>query len=59
MSDYNFEEIETRWQKTWAESGVFEVTEDPTRPKFYCLEMLPTPRATSTWATCATTASPT
>jgi leucyl-tRNA synthetase len=43
MSDYNFEEIETRWQKVWAESGAFEVTEDPKRPKFYCLEMLPYP----------------
>ena len=43
MSDYDFLEIETRWQKTWAESEVFEVTEDPTRPKFYCLEMLPYP----------------
>jgi leucyl-tRNA synthetase len=43
MSDYHFEEIETRWQKTWAESGVFEVSEDPKLPKFYCLEMLPYP----------------
>ena len=42
MADYNFDEIETRWQR-WAESGAFEVTEDPTRPKFYCLEMLPYP----------------
>ena len=43
MSDYDFQEIETRWQKTWAESGAFEVAEDPKRPKFYCLEMLPYP----------------
>ena len=43
MSEYNFEEIETRWQAKWAESGVFEVHEDPARPKFYCLEMLPYP----------------
>jgi leucyl-tRNA synthetase len=43
MTDYNFEEIETRWQKTWAENGAFEVSEDPKRPKFYCLEMLPYP----------------
>ena len=27
----------------WAEAGAFEVTEDPARPKFYCLEMLPYP----------------
>ena len=43
MSDYDFEEIETRWQRAWAEAGAFEVTEDPARPKFYCLEMLPYP----------------
>jgi leucyl-tRNA synthetase len=43
MSDYLFDEIETRWQKQWDEKGVFEVQEDPARPKFYCLEMLPYP----------------
>jgi len=43
MSDYRFEEIETRWQQRWAEGRTFEVTEDPSRPKFYCLEMLPYP----------------
>ena len=43
MSDYDFEEIETRWQRVWADAGAFEVTDDPSRPKFYCLEMLPYP----------------
>jgi leucyl-tRNA synthetase len=43
MSDYDYEGIETRWQKLWAEAGAFEVTEDPSRPKYYCLEMLPYP----------------
>jgi len=43
MSDYDFQTIETRWQKRWAEAGAFEVTEDPKKPKFYCLEMLPYP----------------
>ncbi len=43
MTDYNFEDIETRWQKRWADGRTFEVTEDPARPKFYCLEMLPYP----------------
>jgi leucyl-tRNA synthetase len=43
MTDYNFEEIETRWQARWSKSRVFEVVEDPKRPKFYCLEMLPYP----------------
>jgi leucyl-tRNA synthetase len=43
MTEYNFDEIETRWQQRWAEGGAFEVTEDPGKPKFYCLEMLPYP----------------
>ncbi len=32
--------IETKWQKRWAVEKTFEVTEDPNRQKFYCLEML-------------------
>src|SRR6185369_6591053 len=43
MSDYDFDAIETRWQKRWADAATFEVGEDPSRPKFYCLEMLPYP----------------
>ncbi len=43
MSDYDFQDIETRWQARWAEEGTFEVTEDSARPKYYCLEMLPYP----------------
>lgn len=43
MSDYLFSEIEPRWQQRWAEARTFEVTEDPARTKFYCLEMLPYP----------------
>jgi len=43
MSDYDFHEIETRWQRCWAEDGVYEVSADPARPKYYCLEMLPYP----------------
>jgi leucyl-tRNA synthetase len=43
MTDYDFQTIETRWQQRWAAEGAFEVTEDPGKPKFYCLEMLPYP----------------
>jgi leucyl-tRNA synthetase len=43
MSDYLFSEIEPRWQQRWGEARTFEVTEDPARTKFYCLEMLPYP----------------
>lgn len=34
------QEIEGKWQQRWAEEKLFEVTEDPDREKFYCLEML-------------------
>lgn len=34
------QEIEQKWQRRWAEEKIFEVTEDPGREKFYCLEML-------------------
>jgi len=34
------QEIEQKWQKRWADEKTFEVTEDPGREKFYCLEML-------------------
>ncbi len=37
------EKIEEQWQQFWAETGAFEVESDKTRPKFYCLEMLPYP----------------
>ena len=43
MAEYDFQDIETRWQQKWADSGAFEVQEDPSRPKYYCLEMLPYP----------------
>src|SRR5581483_1184472 len=36
-------EIEEKQQQRWAAAKVFEVTEDPARRKFYCLEMLPYP----------------
>jgi leucyl-tRNA synthetase len=43
MTDYGFDDIERRWQERWAEGRTFEVSEDPARPKYYCLEMLPYP----------------
>ena len=41
--DYNFGEIEKRWQKYWADHEIYKVTEDTTRPKFYVLDMFPYP----------------
>ncbi|MDA1307867.1 MAG: leucine--tRNA ligase [Acidobacteria bacterium] len=43
MSSYKPQEIEQKWQKHWADTRAFEVTEDPSRPKFYCLEMFAYP----------------
>jgi leucyl-tRNA synthetase len=40
---YPFPEIEARWQKAWADRQQFKVTEEPGRPKYYCLEMFPYP----------------
>lgn len=37
------EKIERKWQQLWAENNTFAAEIDPTRPKFYCLEMLPYP----------------
>ena len=40
---YDFAAIEKKWQAIWDERRTFAVTEDPTRPKYYCLEMYPYP----------------
>ena len=43
MNDYNPQEIEPRWQKAWAASGIDNVPERSDRPKRYVLEMFPYP----------------
>jgi leucyl-tRNA synthetase len=43
MARYNFKEAEARWQDTWRERASFQVKTDPTRPKYYLLEMFPYP----------------
>jgi leucyl-tRNA synthetase len=35
--------LERRWQKRWAESGLYETDEDESKPKHYALTMLPYP----------------
>ena len=40
---YNAGEAEARWQKTWAERGIFSTKNDDPRPKYYVLEMFPYP----------------
>ena len=43
MREYTPQALDRKWQKRWAETGAFEVTEDPSKPKFYCLEMFAYP----------------
>ena len=43
MSDYRFQEIERKWQKTWREKGIFKTVENPDQPKHYVLDMFPYP----------------
>jgi len=40
---YNPQSIEPFWQQQWESGKVFRVTEDPKRPKYYCLVMFPYP----------------
>jgi leucyl-tRNA synthetase len=40
---YNVKETETKWQQRWDETGCFNVEIDPTKPKYYVLEMFPYP----------------
>ena len=41
--DYNFREIEQKWQQYWAENHTYQAKEDPSRPKYYVLDMFPYP----------------
>jgi leucyl-tRNA synthetase len=43
VREYKPQIIEQKWQQRWAETGAFEVTEDPSKPKFYCLVMFAYP----------------
>ena len=45
-SGYDPQKIEMKWQKRWAEARVFETEADPSKPKYYVLEMLPYPSGT-------------
>ncbi|MGM9687317.1 MAG: class I tRNA ligase family protein, partial [Bacteroidaceae bacterium] len=43
MADYNFRAIEQKWQKKWVEQQTYKVVEDPSKKKFYVLNMFPYP----------------
>ena len=41
--EYNFREIEKKWQKKWVEQKTYQVTEDESKKKYYVLNMFPYP----------------
>ena len=43
MSDYRPQDLDRKWQERWRSSRAFEVVDDPSKPKFYCLEMFAYP----------------
>ncbi len=46
--EYNFREIEKKWQKRWVENKTYQVTEDETKQKYYVLNMFPYPSGAGT-----------
>jgi leucyl-tRNA synthetase len=43
MAEYNFREIEKKWQAYWENNGTFLAEVNPSKPKFYTLDMFPYP----------------
>jgi len=43
LDKYIPQEIEKKWQKQWEEQDVYHTEADPSRPKYYALEMFPYP----------------
>lgn len=41
--EYNYREIEKKWQKNWKESGIYQVSNQSEKPKYYVLDMFPYP----------------
>ncbi len=41
--EYNFRAIEPKWQQKWIDSQTYKVDVDPSKPKFYVLDMFPYP----------------
>ena len=41
--EYNFREIEKRWQQYWVDNKTYKTEIDPQKPKFYVLDMFPYP----------------
>lgn len=43
MADYNFRDIERKWQKTWSDNETYKVPNSSDKPKYYILDMFPYP----------------
>jgi len=43
MMEYNFKELEQKWQQYWNENRVYAVPNQSSKPKFYVLDMFPYP----------------
>ena len=41
--EYNHKEIESRWQQFWRDNDIYKCGIDPSKPKFYVLDMFPYP----------------
>jgi leucyl-tRNA synthetase len=41
--EYHPQQLDKKWQQRWASARAFEVTEDDSKPKYYCLEMFAYP----------------
>ncbi|NTW33237.1 MAG: leucine--tRNA ligase, partial [Bacteroidetes bacterium] len=41
--DYNFSEIEKKWQKFWSDNNTFKAENKSDKPKYYVLDMFPYP----------------
>ncbi len=43
MSEYNFKDLEQKWQDQWSKQGSFGLREEENKPKYYVLDMFPYP----------------
>lgn len=41
--EYNFREIENKWQKKWNEAEAYKISNESLKPKYYVLDMFPYP----------------
>jgi leucyl-tRNA synthetase len=41
--EYNFRDIEKKWQQEWIDKGAYKTSDDTTKPKYYVLDMFPYP----------------